>query len=102
MDGRDIGTVVFPDAELKIYMSANLEVRAARRQTELAAAGDEVSLSDIMDNLASRDAIDSSREESPLYQAEDAYVIDTSSLRFEEQVDQILTLARRAMNQQTK
>ncbi|MGY6558536.1 MAG: (d)CMP kinase [Nitritalea sp.] len=102
MDGRDIGTVVFPDAELKIYMSANLEVRAARRQTELAAAGDEVSLSEIMDNLASRDAIDSSREESPLYQAKDAHVIDTSSLRFEEQVEQILTLARRAMNHQTK
>jgi len=74
MDGRDIGTTVFPDADLKIFMTASPEVRATRRYAELTANGDRVSIEDVKANLAHRDHIDSTREESPLRQAEDAIV----------------------------
>jgi len=92
MDGRDIGTVVFPNAELKIFMTADLEVRAERRKLELAEKGSIVDLSDVIENLKTRDNIDSSRADSPLKKADDAQVVDTSTLTFDEQVDQILHL----------
>jgi len=93
MDGRDIGSVVFPDAELKLFMSATAEVRAARRQAELAAKGQDVSVEEIIKNLQERDRIDSSRAESPLIKVPDAIEIDTSTLQFEEQVEKVLNLA---------
>lgn len=92
MDGRDIGTVVFADAELKIYMTADLKVRAFRRQKELQGNNTKVELEDVMGNLKNRDIIDTSRADSPLKKADDAYVIDTSNLAFDEQVNQILSL----------
>jgi cytidylate kinase len=98
MDGRDIGTVVFPSAELKLFMTADLEIRAKRRQKELFEKGQEVDLTDICDNLKERDLLDSTRKESPLVKAEDAIEIDTSFLDFQEQVNQIVTLAKDKMN----
>ena len=92
MDGRDIGTVVLPDAELKIFMTADLEVRAARRQAELLEKGQLVDLDEVIENLVKRDHLDTTREISPLRQAEDAYLIDTTHLTFSEQVDEILSL----------
>lgn len=94
MDGRDIGSVVFPDAELKIYMTASSEVRAKRRQEELAAKGEHVDLQEIIENLESRDHQDSTRAESPLIKVADAIEIDTSNLRFEDQVQKVLDLAK--------
>jgi cytidylate kinase len=94
MDGRDIGTVVFPDAELKIFMTASLEVRAMRRQLELQEKGTEVDIKEVMENLGNRDRIDSSREDSPLRKAEGAIEIDTSNLTFDEQVNKILVLVK--------
>jgi CMP/dCMP kinase len=94
MDGRDIGTVVFPNADLKIFMTADLEERARRRQKELAEQGVQVELADIVGNLKNRDIIDSSRKDSPLRRAEDAHFIDTSNLTFDEQVNNILKLIR--------
>ena len=93
MDGRDIGSVVFPDAELKLFMTASSKVRAERRQAELAEKGDNVSLNEIIENLESRDHPDSTRKESPLYKVADAVEIDTSNLRFEDQVQKVLALA---------
>ncbi len=86
MDGRDIGTVVFPDAELKIYMTADAMVRAERRYKELTAKGDNVSLKEIYENVVSRDKADMSRAISPLRQAEDAIVLDNSYMTVEEQM----------------
>lgn len=97
MDGRDIGTVVFPDAELKVFMMADMEIRARRRQLELQEKGVEQSLEDIKHNLAERDRIDTTREESPLRQAEDALVLDTSDMDFREQVAQVIAWARERM-----
>ena len=94
MDGRDIGTVVYPQAELKIFMTASPEVRAKRRFDELKAKGSRVSLEDILDNVQQRDFIDSNREESPLKQAEDAILIDNSNLSREVQLDWIMELIR--------
>lgn len=94
MDGRDIGTVVFPEAELKIFMTASLEVRAERRRLELQDKGTEVDINEVISNLRNRDLIDSSREDSPLKKAEDAIEIDTSNLTFDEQVNKILVLVR--------
>lgn len=94
MDGRDIGSVVFPDAELKVFMTADLETRAYRRQQELLEKGDLVDLAQIQENLAERDRIDSSRAESPLIKMKDAVELDTSHLSFSEQVGQIVHLAQ--------
>jgi cytidylate kinase len=94
MDGRDISTVVFPQAELKVFMTADLNIRAERRQKELLEKGDLVALNSIVQNLAERDQIDSTRKESPLLKAEDAVELDTSQLDFEEQVNQIVELAK--------
>lgn len=80
MDGRDIGTVVFPDAELKIFMTASVEVRAQRRFDELVAKGDDVTFEEILANLMHRDAVDSSRENSPLTMTSDYRVLDNSAM----------------------
>ena len=85
MDGRDIGTVVFPDAELKIFVTASAEIRAQRRYDELTAKGQEVSFEEILKNVKERDYIDQSRAVSPLRQAEDAILLDNSHLTIEEQ-----------------
>lgn len=87
MDGRDIGTVVFPDAELKIFMTADAGVRAVRRYDELRAKGDEVSLEEIKQNVVSRDKADMSRAISPLRQAADAIVLDNSYMTVDEQME---------------
>ncbi|MBO7313970.1 MAG: (d)CMP kinase [Alistipes sp.] len=87
MDGRDIGTVVFPDAELKIYMTADAMVRAERRYKELTAKGDRVSLEEIYENVVSRDKADMSRAISPLRKADDAIVLDNSHMSVEEQME---------------
>ncbi len=94
MDGRDISTVVFPQAELKVFMTADLNIRAERRQKELLEKGDMVALDKIIQNLAERDQIDSTRKESPLLKADDAVELDTSQLDFDEQVNQIVKLAK--------
>lgn len=87
MDGRDIGTVVFPDAELKIYMTADPKVRAERRYEELRAKGDEVSFDEVLDNVISRDKADMSRAISPLRKADDAVVLDNSRMTVGEQME---------------
>ena len=86
MDGRDIGTVVFPDAEFKIYMTADAMVRAERRYKELTAKGDKVTLEEIYENVVSRDKADSTRAISPLRKADDAVVLDNSHMSVEEQM----------------
>ena len=86
MDGRDIGTTVFPDAELKIFMVADSMIRAERRAAEMRAKGDEVNIEDVLKNLQERDYIDSHRETSPLTQAEDAIVLDNSHMTMEDQM----------------
>ena len=85
MDGRDIGTAVFPDAELKVFVTASAEVRAQRRYDELKAKGDDVCFDDILRNLQERDHIDSTREVNPLRKADDALVLDNSHLTIPEQ-----------------
>ncbi len=85
MDGRDIGTVVFPDAELKIFVTASAEIRAQRRYDELKAKGQDASYEEILQNVKERDYIDQNREVSPLRQAEDAILLDNSNLTIEEQ-----------------
>ncbi|MBR4788844.1 MAG: (d)CMP kinase [Bacteroidales bacterium] len=85
MDGRDIGTTVFPNAELKIFMTAKPEVRAQRRYDELIAKGEKADLQEVAKNLQERDYIDSHRETSPLRQAEDAYVMDNSDMTLHEE-----------------
>ena len=86
MDGRDIGTVVFPDAELKIFMTASPEIRAQRRYLELKEKGQEVDFKEILKNVESRDKIDSTRKVSPLKKADDALELDNSNLTREEQL----------------
>ena len=86
MDGRDIGTTVFPDAELKIFMTASAEIRAERRAAEMRAKGDDVNIEDVKKNLLERDYIDSHRETSPLSKAEDAIVLDNSHMTMEDQM----------------
>lgn len=87
MDGRDIGTVVFPDAEMKLFMTADPKVRARRRYDELRAKGDEVTLEEIERNVVERDKADMSRRVSPLRQAEDAIVLDNSRMTVDEQME---------------
>ena len=86
MDGRDIGTVVFPDAELKIFMTADPQVRAERRYKELTAKGEDVTLEEILENVISRDKADMARAISPLRRAEDALELDNSYMSVEEQM----------------
>lgn len=90
MDGRDIGTVVFPDAQVKIFMTADPKVRADRRYKELKAAGQNVSLEEVFENLAHRDFQDTTRKESPLKRAEDAIILDNTNLNQSEQLDFVI------------
>ena len=101
MDGRDIGTVVFPHAELKIFMTATLEVRAGRRLKELEAKGTKVSLEEVIANLKKRDYMDSNRAISPLKQAEDAIVLDTTHLTIVDQVRKVCELAQKIISEGT-
>lgn len=94
MDGRDIGTVVFPNAEIKIFVTASIEVRTQRRLLELQQKGIQTTKQEVQDNLIERDFIDSNRKESPLRQAEDAIVLDNSTLTRKEQLDWALELVR--------
>ena len=94
LDGRDIGTVVFPDAELKIFVTASAEIRAQRRFDELTAKGEKCSYEDILANVKERDYIDSHREISPLTQAEDAIVLDNSNMTIDEQQEWLLKLTK--------
>ncbi|WP_298393150.1 (d)CMP kinase [Flavobacterium sp.] len=99
MDGRDIATVVFPDAELKIFMTASAETRAQRRFDELQAKGDEVSYEEVLKNVQERDYIDTHRADSPLIIDEDAIEIDNSYLSREEQFAAVLDLVDEIINQ---
>ena len=94
MDGRDIGTVVFPDAELKIFMTASAEIRARRRYDELERKGIHVNFQEVLHNIKERDLIDSTREESPLLKASDAITLDNSSMNKEVQAKLALQWAR--------
>jgi len=98
MDGRDIGTVVFPNAELKIFMTASPETRAIRRYNELKAKGDDVTYENVLKNVQDRDYIDTTREDSPLYKGDDAIEIDNSNLTLEEQFENILKLVEKVLN----
>ena len=98
MDGRDIGTVVFPDAELKIFMTSSPETRAQRRYDELQAKGDVVSFEEVLQNVQEREYIDTHRTDSPLVMAEDAIEIDNSYLTREEQFTAVLELTEELIN----
>ncbi len=93
MDGRDIGTVVFPDSELKLFMGADILVRAFRRQRELLSRDEMVDIDTIRENLLKRDEIDSTRKESPLRMAADAIALDTTHITVDEEVDEVVRLA---------
>ena len=90
MDGRDIGTTVFPDAELKVFLTASPEIRAQRRYDELKAKGQEASFDEILENVKERDYLDQHREVSPLVQAEDAILLDNSNMTIEQQNEWLL------------
>ena len=92
MDGRDIGTVVFPDAELKLFMTASADTRANRRYEELAVNNSNLTLQAVLDNINLRDHLDSTREDSPLFKANDAVEIDNSNLSKEQQFEQVMKL----------
>ena len=98
MDGRDIGTTVFPEAELKIFMTANIDVRVERRFKELSAIHPSIALAEVKANLQSRDHLDSTREVSPLKKAEDALVLDNSEFTTEEQFSMALRWANEKIN----
>ncbi|WP_045688869.1 (d)CMP kinase [Hymenobacter sp. AT01-02] len=107
MDGRDIGTTVFPDAEVKVFMTADVLTRALRRQEELAAKEEHVPVEDIVENLRKRDHLDSTRTESPLRRAADAVLLDTTHMMIDEQVDFVLervsaTLFAQAVSSQSQ
>jgi len=93
MDGRDIGTVVFPDAELKVFMTADPVIRAQRRQIELLAKGEMLDVNEILQNIKKRDFIDTTRADSPLRQADGAILIDTSFMTLDEQIEMVTELA---------
>jgi len=97
MDGRDIGTVVFPNAELKLFMTATAKDRAERRFLELRERGEDVTYEDVLKNVVNRDHIDSTRKDSPLRKASDAIKIDNSNLTLKDQFEQILILAKTAI-----
>ena len=95
MDGRDIGTVVFPKAELKLFVTANTDIRARRRLNELQLKGIQTSFEEVQRNLRERDQLDTSREESPLRQAEDAVILDNSNMSKEQQLKWVLELIQK-------
>ena len=92
VEGRDITTVVFPQAEIKIFMTASLDVRARRRYKEMKISNPDITLDHVSDNLKDRDEKDSSREDSPLLKVDDAYYVDTSFLKLDDQIEKIKTL----------
>ena len=94
MDGRDIGTVVFPKAELKLFMTASTEIRVERRFQELIEQGQNVTYDDVLKNVEERDYIDSHRNDSPLSRAKDAIIFDNSTLTLEQQYDKIMDMVR--------
>ena len=94
MDGRDIGSVVFPNAELKLFMTASEDIRAQRRYNELIAKGSEVSIEEVKANLSKRDYIDSHRDTAPLIQTNDSIVLDNSNLSQKDQLDWVLEKAK--------
>ena len=100
MDGRDIGTVVFPDAELKFFMTASAETRAKRRYKELLDRNENVSYEDVLKNVESRDLIDSTREDSPLMKAKDAIEIENSNLSLKAQFEKLYDLAQETIENQ--
>ena len=97
MDGRDIGTVVLPEAELKLFMTAAPETRAARRYKELLGRGEEITYEEVLKNVQHRDHLDSNREVSPLVQASDAIHLDNSDMGQKEQFERVLSFARRIL-----
>ena len=97
MDGRDIGTVVFPEAALKIFMTADNKVRAERRYKELVIKNPAITMEEVQKNLEERDYVDSHREESPLKKADDALVLDNTNLNPEQQFQLALSWAREAI-----
>ncbi|WP_373517332.1 (d)CMP kinase [Pricia sp.] len=97
MDGRDIGTTVFPDAELKIFMTASLQARATRRYKELLDKGEKVTYEEVLENVQKRDHIDTHREFSPLKKADDAIEFDNSDMGLQEQFERLESIARRYM-----
>lgn len=99
MDGRDIGTAVFPNAELKIFVTASAEVRAQRRYDELTAKGENVTFEEILKNVQERDYIDSHREVAPLKQADDALVLDNSNMTREEQNEWLMNAYLKAVSE---
>ncbi|QTD38601.1 (d)CMP kinase [Polaribacter batillariae] len=99
MDGRDIGTVVFPNAELKLFLTASADKRATRRYKELIDRGDKVSFKDILFNVEERDRIDSTREDSPLIKAKDAVEINNSDMGIKEQFERICSLIDRKLQE---
>lgn len=101
-DGRDIGTVVFPKADLKVYLVADSHIRAVRRQKELAARGIVQKVEEVEDAIVKRDHRDSNREHSPLRMAEDAVEIDTTHLTVGDQVERVLTLVKKLQTQESK
>jgi cytidylate kinase len=99
LEGRDIGTVVFPDADLKFFMVAGIEPRARRRQQELASNGTQLPLETLVREIQERDARDSGREESPLRRADDAITIDTSAMTIEAQVETVVAAVRKKLEE---
>jgi len=99
MDGRDIGTVVLPDAQVKIFLTASPEIRAKRRYDELIAKGSDVSFDEVLEDLKKRDYNDSHREIAPLKPAENGVIIDTSYLTFEESVNKIIETAKEILDE---
>lgn len=97
MDGRDIGTVVFPDAELKLFMTASAETRAQRRFKELTQRGDNITYEAVLNNVKERDRIDTTRDDSPLVKAQDAIAIDNSNMGLKEQFEKILQLVTKTI-----
>ena len=97
MDGRDIGTTVFPNAEMKVFVTASAEVRAQRRYDELTARGDKADFNEILENVLQRDHLDQTREVSPLKKADDAIEVDTSDMGLEEVIAHICEIARKAI-----
>ena len=95
MDGRDIGTVVFPDAEIKLFMTADPKVRARRRYDELIAKGEQVSLEEIEENIRARDTLDQTRAISPLRKADDAIEMDNSYMTLEQQMQRFMEIYER-------
>lgn len=98
MDGRDIGSTVFPEAQIKIFMTADSQVRAERRFKELKKAGKNVTMEEVFENIAYRDYQDTTRKESPLVRAEDAVILDTTSLNEQDQLDFVLNEVKKIVN----